>query len=60
MTDFEKITNLFTEIGIAHEKVGKDIKLNDFEVDGAIAQVYIKFYENGKYQEFSVYPKGNY
>lgn len=57
MTDFDKLTAVFTEIGIGYSVEGKDIKLSDFDIDGVNADVYIKFYENGKYQEFSVYPK---
>ena len=57
MTDFEKLTTTFAEIGIGYYVEGKDIKLNDFDIDGVNADVYIKFYENGRYQEFSVYPK---
>lgn len=57
MTDFDKLTSVFTDIGIAWKKSGDDIKLDDFEIDGVNAEVYIKFYEGGKYQEFSVYPK---
>jgi hypothetical protein len=57
MTDFDKLTAVFTEIGIGYCVEGKDIKLNDFDIDGVNADVYIKFYENGRYQEFSVYPK---
>ena len=57
MTDFEKLTTMFAEIGIGYSLAGKDIKLDDFEIDDVNADVYIKFYEDGKYQEFSVYPK---
>lgn len=57
MTDFDKLTAVFTEIGIGYCVDGKDLKLSDFDIDGVNADVYIKFYEDGKYQEFSVYPK---
>ena len=56
MTDFDKLTKLFTEIGINYKKVGKDLKIDSFDIDGANADIFIKFYEDGKYQEFSVYP----
>ena len=56
MTDFDKLTKLFTEVGINYKKVGKDLKIDSFDIDGANADVFIKFYEDGKYQEFSVYP----
>lgn len=57
MTDLEVVKHCFDVVGIGYAVEGNKLILNEFEVDGATSEIVIKFYDDGKYQEFVVYPR---
>ena len=57
-SDFEAFKKFFDILGIEYEIPADNlIYLSDFEVEGS-QLIVVKFYEDGKFQEFCPYPEG--
>ena len=55
MTEKEKFKKLFDEVGLECNMTNDGIEVAISEVSGCTHEVFIKFYEDGKYQEIVVY-----